>query len=252
MLLDHPFAVVAGKSAPVLAIWEYGRGRSLALMTDSSWYWAFTSHVNGAPSRSYERFWNNAIRWLVRDPELTTLGVTADPPSVEPGKPVSISVVARTPDYQAAPGALIEIELRSADDGKVVGTQQVIAGSDGTMRIEFPPPPPGAYKIVGKASKDGRSLGESTDAVAVRAVGPELADARVNTQLLKDLAAAAKGTFFDSPGAIALNKVPLNEPPLVEVGRSKDQPLWDRWYWLALMVTIVGAEWALRRRFGYI
>ena len=29
-------------------------------------------------------------------------------------------------------------------------------------------------------------------------------------------------------------------------------PLWDRWYWLTLMVAIMGAEWALRRRFGYI
>jgi hypothetical protein len=252
VLLDHPFALAGGKSAPVLAIWEYGRGRSLALMTDSSWYWAFTSHVNGAPSRSYERFWNNAIRWLVRDPELTTLGVTADPPSVEPGKPVSISVVARTPDYQAAPGASIEVELRSADDGKVIGTQQATAGSDGTVRVEFPPPAPGAYKVTGKASKDGRSLGESTDAVAVRAVGPELADARVNTELLKELAAAAKGTFFENPKAVTLSDLPLNEPPLVEVGRSKDQPLWDRWYWLALIVAIMGAEWACRRRFGYI
>ncbi len=252
VLLEHPFAIVGGKSAPLLAIWEYGRGRSLALMTDSSWYWAFTSHVNGAPSRSYERYWNNAIRWLVRDPELTTLGVTSDPPSVEPGKPVSISVVARTPDYQAAPGAIIDVELRSADDNKVVGTQQVTAGSDGTVRVEFPPPAPGAYKVVGRASKDGRSLGESSDAVAVRAVGPELADARVNSALLKELAAAAKGSFFESPGAVSLSDLPLTEPPLVEVGRSKDQPLWDRWYWLALMVLIVGTEWAMRRRFGYI
>ena len=70
--------------------------------------------------------------------------------------------------------------------------------------------------------------------------------------MLKDLASAAKGTFFDSPSAITLSRLPLNEPPLVEVGRSKDQPLWDRWYWLVVMVTIVGAEWALRRRFGYI
>jgi len=252
VLLDHPFAMVGGKSAPVLAIWEYGRGRSLALMTDSSWYWAFTAHALGTPTRSYERFWNNAVRWLVRDPELTTLGVTADPPSVEPGKPVSISVVARTPDYQVAPGAVIDVELRSADDGKVVGTQQVIAGSDGTVRVDFPPPPPGAYKVVGKASKDGHSLGESTDAVAVRAVGPELADARVNSTLLKDLATAARGKFFESPSALSLSDLPLTEPPLVEVGRSKDQPLWDRWYWLALMVLVVGTEWAMRRRFGYI
>ena len=252
VLLDHPFATPGGKSAPLLAIWEYGRGRSMALMTDSSWYWAFTSHVHGAPSRSYERFWSNAIRWLVRDPELTTLGVTADPPSVEPGKPVSISVVARTPDYQAAPGAVIEVELRSADDNRVVGTQQVTASGDGTVRVEFPPPPPGAYKIIGKASKDGKSLGESTDAVAVRAVGPELADARVNTALLKELAAAAKGRYFSSPDEVSLSDLPLNEPPMVEVGRSKDQPLWDRWYWLALMIAVVGTEWAMRRRFGYI
>ena len=39
---------------------------------------------------------------------------------------------------------------------------------------------------------------------------------------------------------------------LVEVGRAKDQPVWDRWYWLVAMVCIIGLEWTLRRRFGYI
>jgi hypothetical protein len=42
--------------------------------------------------------------------------------------------------------------------------------------------------------------------------------------------------------------VPLLEPPLVEVGRAKDQPIWDRWYWLVAMVSIIGLEWALRNR----
>ncbi len=46
--------------------------------------------------------------------------------------------------------------------------------------------------------------------------------------------------------------MPLADPPLVEVGRSKDQPLWDRWYWLAALVLVLGAEWGLRRRFGYV
>lgn len=87
--------------------------------------------------------------------------------------------------------------------------------------------------------------------MAVRAVGPELADARVNAALLKEIAAETGGRFFESPD-FSLSDVPLEEPPLVEVGRSRDQPLWDRWYWLTLMVAIVGAEWALRRRFGYI
>lgn len=251
VLLDHPFSTVDGKNAPLLAIQEVGRGRTLAMATDGSWVWAFTSHAQGAPTRAYERFWSNAIRWLVRDPDLTTLSVTADPPSVEPGRPVVVVVGARTADYQPAPGASISVELVSAEDGRVVGQATAVAGPDGTARVELPPPGPGAYKVLGRATKDEKSLGESSDAVAVRAVGPELSDARVNAGLLQDIAKATGGAFFDTP-SFSLSDVPLLEPPLVEVGRSKDQPLWDRWYWLLLMVAVVGFEWAVRRRFGYI
>jgi len=252
VLLDHPYANVAGQSAPVLALWEFGRGRTMTLMTDASWYWAFTSHVGGAPSRHYERFWGNALRWLVRDPDLTTLQVQADPPSVEPGRPVGVGIVARLPDYQPAAGADVTVELVSADDGRLVGTRQVVAGADGSARVEFPPPPPGAYLLRSTATKNGKSLGTGQDALAVRAVGSELADAHVGAALMAEIAKATGGKSFTLPSDTSLASVPLLEPPLVEVGRSKDQPLWDRWYWLLTLVMIVGLEWALRRRFGYI
>jgi Putative glutamine amidotransferase len=251
VLLDHPFSTVDGKNAPLLAIWEVGRGRAMALMTDGTWYWSLPAHAGGAAARSYERFWSNAIRWLVRDPDLTTLSVTADPSSVEPGKPVVAVVVARLPDYQPAAGAAIALDLKSADDGRVVGQAMAVAGPDGVARLELPPPAPGAYLLIGKARQQDKVLGEATDAVAVRAVGPELADVRVNASLLKDLASATRGAFFESPD-LSLSDVPLAEPPLVEVGRSKDQPLWDRWYWLVTMVMLLGLEWGVRRRYGYI
>jgi hypothetical protein len=251
VLLDHPFTTVDGRSAPLLAIWEFGRGRALALMTDGSWRWNLTAHARGPSSRAYERFWNNAIRWLVRDPDLTTLSLTAEPASVEPGKPVVAVVVARLPDYQAAASASVTVELKSADDGRVLGQASGVSGPDGVVRLEFPPPPPGAYLLQGKASLGDKPLGEASDAVAVRAVGPELADVRVNATLLRELARATGGRFFDAPD-LSLADVPLAEPPLVEVGRSRDQPLWDRWYWLVGLVAVVGLEWGVRRRFGYI
>jgi hypothetical protein len=132
-----------------------------------------------------------------------------------------------------------------------VGQATAVTGPDGVARLEFPPPPPGAYKLNGRAVVAEKSLGEGSDAVAVRAVGPELSDVRVNATLLSELAKVTGGRFFESP-KFSLSDVPLTEPPLVEVGRSKDQPLWDRWYWLTLMVAVVGLEWAVRRRFGYI
>ena len=252
VLLNNPGVLVDGAPAPLVTIMEVGRGRSMAISTDGTWYWAFPSHSGGAPSRNYERFWSNAIRWLVRDPDLTTLSVTADPPSVEPGKPVGVVVVARQQDYQPAPGAKVAVDLIDADDGHMVGQQNGVVDADGMVRFEFPPPPAGAYKVVGRATtKDDKPLGESSDAVAVRAVGPELADARVNTSLLAEIAKTTGGAFFDST-SFSLSDVPLREPPLVEVGRSKDQPLSDRWYWLTMLIVVLGLEWAVRRRFGYI
>ncbi len=251
VLLDHPFATVDGKSAPVLALWDYGRGRSLALTVDSSWYWAFPSHATGAPSHQYDRFWGNALRWLVRDPDLTTLKVTADPPSVEPGKPVGVLVVARLPDYQPAASAEVRVDLFSVALQQVLATQTVTAGSDGEARIEFPPPEAGAYKLLAQARRAGQALGEGEDAVAVRAVGPELADASVRPELLEDIAKLTGGRALRLPGA-SLAAVPLLDPPVVEVGRSKDRPLWDRWYYLVVLVGFLGAEWLLRRRFGYV
>jgi uncharacterized membrane protein len=251
VLLEHPTARVDGRPAPVLALWEYGRGRALALMTDDSWTWAFTARRAGGQSRHYDRFWGNALRWLVRDPDLTSLQVLADPATVEPGRPPGAVVTARQPDYQPAASAEVRVELFSLADRKVLQTRSAVAGSDGVARVSFDPVPVGAYKLRATARLGGKELGEADDAVAVRSTGPELADASVRTELLAELAKVTGGRAYQLPLG-ALPDVPLLDPPMVEVGRSKDAPLWDRWGWLVALAVLLGTEWLLRRRFGYI
>jgi uncharacterized membrane protein len=251
VLLEHPTLLVDGRKAPVLAVQQIGRGRVLALMTDGSWHWAFPAHAGGAGSRFYERFWSQAIRWLVRDPDLTPLQVKVDSSTVEPGRPVVASLVARTHEYQGAQGAEVAVELVDAEDGTVAARQNVVAGPDGVVQAEFAPPKPGAYKIRARAQRGEELLGEGTDVVAVRASGPELSEAHVNTALLRNLAVLSGGAFLDGP-KVSLSDIPLKEPRLIEVGRSKELPIWDRWYWLFLVACVLGLEWAVRRRFGYI
>jgi hypothetical protein len=85
----------------------------------------------------------------------------------------------------------------------------------------------------------------------VRAVGPELADAAVRADVMAEIAQVTGGRAFPLPRA-GLPELPLLEPPVVEVGRSKDEALWDRWYYLVAVAVLLGAEWLLRRRFGYV
>lgn len=251
VLLEHPFHTVDGKNAPLVSVWDYGRGRAMTLATDASWYWAFTSHKDGSPNRTYDRFWSNALRWLVRDPDLTTLKVSADPPSVEPGRPVGVVVSARMADYQAAQDAQVRVELFSVATQKPVAVQTGTTGPDGVVRLEFPPPAPGPYKLLATAKKGETDLGSGEDAVAVRAVGPELSDASVRPELMEQIAKVTGGKVYRLPQG-GLPEVPLLDPPVVEVGRAKDRPLWDRWYYLVVLIALLGAEWFARRRFGYV
>jgi uncharacterized membrane protein len=249
VLLEAPTVLVRGRPAPVVAVREVGAGRTLAVTTDGSWFWGFVAAEQGLGNRAYQRFWNNALRWLVRDPDLTPLQVLPDRPVVEPGEAIALSLSARSADYGPGSGARLTAEL-VAEDGRPVARGAAVAGADGTARIELAPPAPGAYKVVASAERPGGPPEQATSALAVRASGPEDADVAPRPELLRSLAEATGGSFAALPRA-GMPEVRLTEPEQVEVGRRKDVPIWDRaWTLLALCLTL-GGEWLLRRRWGY-
>lgn len=251
VLLDHPHLSVGGVNAPVLAVREYGRGRAMALTTDASWYWSLVAAgQGGGSSRAYERIWSNAIRWLVRDPELTPVRVQAVQDTLEPGQPIAAMITARRADYGPAEGAAIAVQLVEAETGRVVGAQQLTTGADGTTRAELQAPGPGAFQITAEATLAGAPLGNGVDAVAVRAASAERSDARPRPDLLRAIADVTGGGYVEA-SAGTLPQLGLSDPEVVEVGRAKDRPIWDQWWAIAALACCLTGEWVLRRRWGY-
>jgi uncharacterized membrane protein len=250
VLLEHPLLSVGGVNAPVLVVADEGQGRSMALTTDSSWFWSFVAAGSGMSNRNYERFWNNAIRWLVRDPELTQVKLNPERRTIEPGQPAVLVVKARRADYGPAAGAALGVEILDAETGRAVAQAQGVAGNDGSGRVEVPELPPGAYRVVAKASADGVALGQAEDALAVRSSGPETEDPLPHPEILKRIADVTGGTYSELPRRFpSLNPLPS---AVVEVGRQKDRPIWDRPWPLLLLCLTLGTEWLLRRRWGHL
>ncbi|MHB1843896.1 MAG: glutamine amidotransferase [Deltaproteobacteria bacterium] len=251
VLLAHPLLSTGGAPAPVLVVMDVGRGRSMALTTDSSWYWSLPAEGRGLSNRHYERFWTNAIRWLVRDPQLTQLSLEPERRTVEPGEPIALAVKAQEADYGPARDARITVRLIEAETGKETASAQSIAGPDGAAHFELPSPPPGAYRVIATATSRGTSLGQAQDAVAVRQSGRELEDPLPHPELLRQIADLTGGSFTDGlPRRIP--KLHEREADIVEIGRQKDRPIWDSgWPLLALCLTL-GSEWWLRRRWGHL
>jgi uncharacterized membrane protein len=258
VLLEAPEIAVGGRPAPLVAVREVGAGRTLAVTTDSSWFWGFLAAEQGGSTRSYQRFWTNALRWLVRDPDLAPVRVDPDARETDLGQPVGVTVSASAPDWSPAAGAPLLVELLGEGGGAASRAEGTI-GPDGTAHVRVPPPAaPGAYRV--QATVATRCAAETpcpaeapreraTGAVAIRAAGPEDLDVAPRPALLRAVAEATGGRSLATGDR--LPDLPLAEAEVVEVGRREDRPLWDRAWTLLALALLVGAEWTLRRRWGH-
>jgi uncharacterized membrane protein len=253
-LLAHPSQRTdAGEQAPLLAVSDVGKGRSLALLTDTSWHWGFHAAGAGDDGRAFQRFWEGAIRWLVRDPALTLLRVELDRVEYRRGQPVNARVRSLHADFTPAGGTPVTLKLWAAEKAagdpgdKPAQLVNLTTNKEGETHVELPALGPGAYRLVAEAVIDGRPLTEERTFV-VRPEGRELEDVVSRDTVLRELATVTGGTFANETIGSDLEWKP---PRVVRVGNLRTLEFWANPLILLLAVVFLGLEWALRRRAGH-
>lgn len=251
VLVEHPTIVdETGQAAPVVSLMEIGRGRSMAITADSTWMWAFYTAREGKTPRAYENFYRHAIRWLVRDPELTQVRVQAERERYAPSDSVSLTVKARSRDYGPANGARVTVDVVPAG---VAGPSRHIEGvvsAEGTVRLELGTLPAGPWRATAVARANGEELGTAQDAFVVEEGGPELSRPMPRPDLLRLVAETTGGSVISADGA-KWRDLHIPDPERVEIGQRKSEPMWDRLTVLLLLCAVLGSEWFLRRRWGF-
>jgi len=251
VLLTHPsLRARGGKPMPVLATTEAGKGRTLALTTDTSWHWAFLSAGRGGTRQAYDRFWRNAIRWLIRDPELKYLRVIAQTDRVPVGATIKAVVRAYKPDYSPAVGVEVDHEVINLGGGAGGSAGRGKTDDRGELTLEFMPRATGAYRLRAQATLAGRKTAEDA-VVLVEPAGPELRQPAARPGLLTAIAAASGGRYL-GPTRQLPAELKLLDPRVLQVNWRKDINLWSSWWALLLVVALLGGDWALRRKFGYL
>ena len=243
-----------GKPLPVIVAGDYGKGRSLAIMTDSLWRYGFVAAQRaGDDGRHYTTFWENAIRWLIHDPDLRNLHVDSDAVDYVPGAPVHVAVRLLGRDYQPRANGVVSLTLRrGADPARAaqVKTGSVKVGADGTGEWDLGGLPPGVYRVSGHAAIAGHDA-RASDIFLVREAGTELDRPVGDPETLETIAKAtggrALGTIDELP-----RDLPFDPPRIVRVDRRTDVELWSRPGLLVLIVGLLGVEWLLRQRSGYL
>jgi hypothetical protein len=279
VLLTHP------SGAPLLAIAEPSRGRSLVLATGGTWRLGFAQGlpiVDGA--RPYDLLWLGAVRWLLRDAAAERLSLETDRPAYLVGDAVTLRATALTPSY--APEADVKLAWEVRPLGAAVEPPPV----DPAAEPEPDPPvtfilshgtwttdplgrasetlggglPVGAYEALAwRTGPEGQARqGDSAPARArrvflVQEAGQELArvDADPGERRLRALAEATGGRALIArdgdrlPAELPLADLGADGPGL-RIDSRRAVPLWDGPWALLLVLIGLGGEVLLRRRAG--
>ena len=257
-LLEHPaLRTPDGKPLPLATVREVGEGRSMVFATDSAWHWAFKAGAEGKDPQNYDTFWWNAIRWLIKDPELDLVKVKVLRESVPVGDRAQALITVFRADYRPAAQqeVAVVVRRRGGTDGRGQG-EEVLRLPDartdaaGELRVDIPVEAAGVYEVEAEArvvtgrTAEGLDLfvGSDTNAEYDRVVG----DARLLDNLAKASGGAVLG--FDAD----LGAIELKSPQVIRVKSRQRHELWNAWWVLLLVGGLFGLEWWLRRRYGYL
>ncbi len=257
-LVEHPsLRTRDGRPQPVVSVAEVGQGRSLVVATDSTWHWAFKAGGAGKDPHHYEAFWSNAIRWLIKDPELDLVKVRVLRERVPVGESEQALVQVFEADYRpaAAEPVTIIVRRRGPGDGRGEGAEVLRVSdaktdSEGELRVNIPVERAGIYEVEAQARVVTGRTATGVDLFVGTETNPEYDRVVGDDRLLVNLAEASQGAVlgFDAD----LSQVPLKRPQVIRVKSRRHRELWNAPLLLLLIAGLFGIEWWLRRRYGYL
>jgi hypothetical protein len=252
----------------IFACQAFGRGRTFAMATDSTWAWGteFETTWGEGDNRYFRKFWRNVLYWLTenRDGSSRRLRVETDKVFYRAGEPIQITArayddeLAETERYQLF-ARLHSPEQAESESPESAVTDLVSTLQDKTYRGKLVTPP--ASEIF---DSSGSTVHQLTLDVVARDGNDEAAKSSVELQVIDDPA-----EFRDPrPDHLALGEIARNsggevihDPEELAglLARHRDDsvqvvvrrsPLWDTLPLWFLVMGLLSAEWIIRRRKG--
>src|SRR5439155_17396536 len=100
----------AQSGAPLLAIGRFGKGRTLALMTDDAWRWNFIAVGNKETPQNHLKLVRQAVRWLAQEPSFEQVQLHPIA-SAQPGEKIAIKLKVLKDDFTPTRQASVQLSV---------------------------------------------------------------------------------------------------------------------------------------------
>lgn len=241
--------------SPLLAVQEYGKGRTAAFVAEGTWQWVTGAGIPDEAAReraaaAHSRFWKNLVGWVARrEPrgELT-LDMETSAHSLALGD--SLELRARVMDEKGEPTGPFDIvaEIEHAGGSE----KRRFSADERQYRLEWKPPAAGEYRVIVTAERDGAPVARAETAFMVTAVDVEYATLVSKPSVLAALALATSGRYAAADDASYVFSDIMSNATSTRYTALKRRELWSTPWYLAAVLALLAAEWAIRKFVGLV
>ena len=234
-----------GGADPILLAYQrYGRGRSMAFTSGTSWHWQMELDKD---DQTHEIFWKQALRWLVNSSPEPVM-ITSDKDTYLPGELVSLTADVADKSFNRLSNARAAVKITDPTGAVQTLPLDWTGTEDGTYRTQFHPGPEGIYKVVVDAAQGEQPLGSYTTAFQVKNRPVEYYNASLDANALKSISGQTGGRYYPLS---KMGDIP-DEAIYVEGESSyvEQKELWDVPILFMMLCTSLGGEWFLRKKKG--
>jgi uncharacterized membrane protein len=244
----------ASGGAPLLTIGRFGKGRTLALMSDDAWRWNFIAVGNKETPQNHLKLVRQAVRWLAQEPSFEQVQLRPIA-TAQPGEKVAIKLKALKDDFTPARQASVQLRVFSAE-GEPTLVSAGADGEEGEYSGEFIPTREGTYRVEAEASLAGKALGKDRTSFTAAFSYGETDDGRPRIDLLKQIAESSKGEYYsiDEWSDKSLEKIvaKLEAVAPSQIIEQRQTRLWSTLWPFSIILLLLSLEWWMRRKWGLI
>ena len=243
----------AGGGSPLLTVGRFGKGRTLALMSDDFWRWNFITVGKNESPQNHLKLIRQAVRWLAQEPSFEQVKIRPVGGSRGPGEKMDFQVQVLKDDFTPAADATLRLRV-IGPDGEEIPIEASPKTEEGEYTAAFTPTKEGSYRLEAEAHLAGRTLGKHRKNFLVTFPYRETEDGRPRFDLLKKIAEMSQGEFIPisewNEKSMERIQGKLDTLAPSEIIERRQIPLWSIiWIFLFLLI-LLSSEWWLRRRWG--
>jgi uncharacterized membrane protein len=241
-------------AAPLLTIGRFGKGRSLAFMSDEAWRWNFIAVGNRETPQNHLKLIRQAVRWLAQEPSFEQVQIRPIPVS-RPGEKIAIKLRILKDDF--TPSRQASVQLRVIGPEGEPSLVEVTADSEeGEYTGNYTPTREGSYRVEAEANLAGKNLGKDATSLTVAFPYEEIDDGKPRPELLKQIALASQGEYISigewNEKTLERIAAKLEQHKPSQIIEQRQTRLWSTLWPFAVILALLSIEWWMRRKWGMI